>query len=182
MATKANEAEKTRVEETNAQKKRRIDDVLAESDNTGGKVAKLARQQTQASDSVIASSSAGTSSRSEQYNRFQAKILAIDKYAEIVDIKTIRHPKCGKKLAMKAKFNTRNFKTHVVNCKGPTKAAKLTLSSGGMRSINALLFDILQLLGTSPRVQRRNKHAKPFEYDQTMGATDFDTHRSARHI
>lgn len=134
MATEANEAEK-RDEESNTQKKRRhIEDALAES-NTGGKVAKLAPQQStlEVDDSVQVITS--PAARSEQYNRFQAKILAIDKYAEIIDIKTIRHPKCGKKLAMKAKFNTQNFKTHVINCKGPTKASKLKLSSGGMRSI-----------------------------------------------
>lgn len=131
----ATEAEK-RVEETKKRRHRDIEDVPAES---GGKVAKLARQQSPTlaganSDfQVIASPPAVA--RSEQYNRFRAKILAIDKYAEIMDTKTIRHPKCGKKLAMKAKFNTQNFKTHVINCKGPTKASKLKLSSGGMRSI-----------------------------------------------
>ena len=36
---------------------------------------------------------------------------------------------------MKAKFNTQNFKTHIINCKGPTRASKLKLSSGGMHSI-----------------------------------------------
>jgi hypothetical protein len=59
--------------------------------------------------------------------------LAYSILPEIVDVKTVRHLKCGKDFAMKCSFNTQNFKTHVRACKGPPKTAKLP--GGGMRSI-----------------------------------------------
>lgn len=95
--------------------------------NTDGKNSKLARLQTDDPNIVLKVDT------SERYLTFKTKILVLDKYAEIMDAKTVRHLKCGKELAMKYRFNTQNFKTHVRTCKGPPKTAKLP--GGGMRSI-----------------------------------------------
>jgi len=66
---------------------------------------------------------------------FQSQILKLDKYAVIVDAKSVRHLKCGKTLIMKYPYNARNFETHVRNCQGPPKSSKLP--GGGMMPINS---------------------------------------------
>ena len=98
--------------------------------NTDGKDTKLARRQADNTDIILTCSEVDHGKR---YLTFQAKILALDKYAEIVNVKTVRHLKCGKELAMRHSYDTQNFKTHIRNCKGPPKTAKLPGS--GMRSI-----------------------------------------------
>ena len=67
--------------------------------------------------------------------RFTTKILALDRYAVIVDSKTVRHIKCGKHLTMKAPFDIGNFRSHVLKCAGPPKSAKL--SGAGMLPFDA---------------------------------------------
>lgn len=114
----------SQVEKVSAVKKWPIGDLGPNTASAGNKT-KLARP--------AGKPNAATVEPSDQYKRFQAKILHVDKYAEIIDAKTVRHVRCGKELAMKAKFNTQNFKTHVLKCKGPPKTAKLP--SGGMPSI-----------------------------------------------
>ena len=98
--------------------------------NTDGKNAKLARRQADNANIILTRSEVD---HGERYLAFQAKVLALDKYAEIVNVKTVRHLKCGKELAMRHSYDTQNFKSHVRNCKGPPKTAKLP--GGGMRSI-----------------------------------------------
>lgn len=115
----------TRTEVDGVGKKRPIEHIEP---NTDGKNSKLARRQTNNPDKLKADSEC-----SQRYLAFEAKIRGLDKYAEIVDAKTIRHLKCGKELSMKYRFNLQNFKTHIRTCKGPPKTAKLP--GGGMRSI-----------------------------------------------
>lgn len=73
----------------------------------------------------------------ESLKDFERKIFALDANAHIIDIKTVRHIKCGKALSMKCPYNTGNFKTHVKNCTGPPKSLK-GLSGAGMKPINTL--------------------------------------------
>ncbi|KAF9459537.1 hypothetical protein BDZ94DRAFT_1381618 [Collybia nuda] len=72
--------------------------------------------------------------KDERSEEFKLKILGLDKYAEIQDAKHVRHLKCGKILIMKYNYSTNNFKTHVANCTGPPKSAKLP--GGGMQSLS----------------------------------------------
>ena len=143
-----------RAEEDGVGKKRPIGHIEP---NTDGKNAKLARRLTDDVNTTNVISSCSKVERSERYLAFQAKILALDKYAEIVDVKTVRHLKCGKDFAMKCSFNTQNFKTHVRACKGPPKTAKLP--GGGMRSIT-YWFQPTAKSGSSPSklaVAQRNE-------------------------
>jgi hypothetical protein len=69
---------------------------------------------------------------------FEDKIRSLDKNAHIFNSKSVRHLKCGKTLVMKYPYSVRNFKTHVLQCRGPPKSAKL--SGAGMQLITAF-FD-----------------------------------------
>jgi hypothetical protein len=48
---------------------------------------------------------------------------------------------------MKYAYNVQNFKTHIVNCSGPSKSTKLP--SGGMQSIDCLFLKQRNLLGVA---------------------------------
>ena len=65
---------------------------------------------------------------------FKEKIHLLDKNAHIFDSKKVRHLKCGKTIAMKYPYSVQNFKTHVLQCHGPPKSAKLP--GGGMQLIH----------------------------------------------
>jgi hypothetical protein len=69
----------------------------------------------------------------EKMSKFRAKILEIDPRAEIIDLKQVRHFKCGKTHQMKYPWNPQNFKTHATSCTGPPKSAKF--NGGGMQTM-----------------------------------------------
>jgi hypothetical protein len=66
--------------------------------------------------------------------KFKEKLMQWDQKVMVVDPKQVIHFKCGKTLRMKVPWNTWNFKTHIVICKGPSKGTKLPRS--GMSSIS----------------------------------------------
>ena len=66
--------------------------------------------------------------------KFKAKIKELDVNSDVIDSKTVRHHKCAKNLRMKEPYNVGNFKTHITNCKGPSKSQKLP--AGGMKPIH----------------------------------------------
>ena len=87
------------------------------------------------------------SDKNEELSVFSAKIFVLDRYSKVVTGKTVRHHKCGKQLQMKYAYNVQNFKTHIVNCSGPSKSTKLP--SGGMQSIDGLFQNQRNLLGVT---------------------------------
>jgi hypothetical protein len=66
---------------------------------------------------------------------FRSKILDFDQQSEVINGKTVCHFKCRKMLQMMYAYNIRNFETHISNCSGPPKSAKL--SAGGMKRIQS---------------------------------------------
>lgn len=65
--------------------------------------------------------------------RFKVKISTMDEDSTVINAKMIWHAKCGKEQIMKEPYNTGNFKTHILQCKGPVKTSKMP--GGGMKEI-----------------------------------------------
>jgi hypothetical protein len=82
---------------------------------------------------------------------FDEKIHRLDKDAYIFNSKNVRHIKYAKKIVMKYPYSVQNFKTHVSQCRGPPKSAKLL--GAGMQLIHTYLTPE----GASPAINTKRK-------------------------